>query len=220
MHAPAHWPPFGLRIHTPRLELRAVDSELAAALAELAARGIHDADAMPFLHPWTDAQPPDLQRNTLRFFWTGFAGFQPDDWRLAFAVFEGGELVGLQDAFAKNYPIVRSFETGSWLGRAFQGRGIGKEMRAAVLHLLFDGLGAAEAITGAFLDNAPSLAVTRSLGYEPNGIERVPRRDEAAEVQLFRLRADTWRAARRDDITYDGVTADLLAFMGLADPPA
>jgi hypothetical protein len=46
-------------------------------------------------------------------------------------------------------------------------------MRAAVLHLAFAGLGAAEAVSGAFDDNAPSLGVSEKLGYESDGIERL-----------------------------------------------
>ncbi len=39
--------------------------------------------------------------------------------------------------------------TGSWLGRAHQGRGLGKEMRQAALHIIFAGLGAQQAVTRA-----------------------------------------------------------------------
>ena len=42
---------------------------------------------------------------------------------------------------------MRTVGTGSWLGRPYQGRGIGKEMRGAVLALAFDGLGAEVAET-------------------------------------------------------------------------
>jgi hypothetical protein len=38
--------------------------------------------------------------------------------------------------------MLREFESGSWLGREHQGRGLGKEMREATLHLGFEGLGA------------------------------------------------------------------------------
>ncbi len=44
---------------------------------------------------------------------------------------------------------LRTFDTGSWVGRRFQGRGTGTEMRAAALHLMFAGLGAREATTSA-----------------------------------------------------------------------
>ena len=45
-------------------------------------------------------------------------------------------------------------------------------MRAAVLHLAFDGLGARRAVSDAFEDNPGWLGVSRKLGYrddESNG---------------------------------------------------
>ena len=42
-------------------------------------------------------------------------------------------------------------------------------MREAVLHLAFDGLGAKEATSDAFVDNHGCNAISRDLGYEPNG---------------------------------------------------
>jgi hypothetical protein len=45
----------------------------------------------------------------------------------------------------------------------------GAEMRAAVLHLAFAGLGTAEAVSGAFEDNLAFHAVSRKLGYERAG---------------------------------------------------
>jgi hypothetical protein len=52
-----YWPFFGLRITTTRLELRYPDDELAVALADVAAQGVHDPSTMPFTVPWTDAEP-------------------------------------------------------------------------------------------------------------------------------------------------------------------
>ena len=75
-----------------------------------------------------------------------------------------GEPIGTQGVGAEKFAIFRTVDTGSWLGRAFQGLGYGKEMRAAVLSFAFDGLGAQVADTEAFLDNAPSNGVSRSLG--------------------------------------------------------
>ena len=63
-------------------------------------------------------------------------------------------------------------KTGSWLGRSFQGRGIGTEMRAAVLELAFRGLGAATAESGALEGNAASARVSEKLGYRHDGLER------------------------------------------------
>src|SRR5260221_13370270 len=61
--------------------------------------------------------------------------------------------------------------TGAWLGRRYQGRGIGTQMRAAVLHLAFGGLGAQQAVSAAFEDNPASLRVSRKLGFRDDGIE-------------------------------------------------
>jgi RimJ/RimL family protein N-acetyltransferase len=58
--------------------------------------------------------------------------------------------------------------TFSWLGPGYRGRGLGTEMRAAVLHLAFAGLGAREAASEAFTDNHASNRVSQALGYEPS----------------------------------------------------
>ena len=63
------WPLFDLRVSTPRLTLRYITDELGVQLAELAALGIHEPETMPFSEPWTDVAPPELQRNSLRYFW-------------------------------------------------------------------------------------------------------------------------------------------------------
>ena len=73
-----------------------------------------------------------------------------------------GVPIGSQSILAEDFATFRMVHTGSWLGRAYQGRGFGKEMRAAVLAFAFDGLGARRAETEAFADNAASNAVTRS----------------------------------------------------------
>jgi RimJ/RimL family protein N-acetyltransferase len=80
-------------------------------------------------------------------------------------------------------------------------------MRAATLHLGFAGFGAQRATTAAFVDNAPSLGVTRRLGYEPNGMSVNRRRDEAGEQRHFVLTRNAWAARRRDDIELVGVDA-------------
>lgn len=55
------------------------------------------------------------------------------------------------------------------LAPSLRHRGLGTEMRSAILHLAFDGLDAREASSEAFADNEASNAVSRSLGYEPTG---------------------------------------------------
>ena len=81
----------------------------------------------------------------------------PDKWTFSGAVIVDGHPVGVQDLSAESFATLRTVRTGSWLGMRHQGRGIGKEMRAAILHLAFAGLGAVEANSGAWHDNTRSL---------------------------------------------------------------
>jgi hypothetical protein len=112
------WPLFGLRLSTPRLELRVPDLDDLAALAAVAATGVHDPAVQPFAAEWTDGPP--------------------------------------------------------------------EQMRAAVLDLAFEGLGAEYAVSEAFADNAASYAVSRKLGYADDGIERANAVDanSAAQSQM------------------------------------
>jgi RimJ/RimL family protein N-acetyltransferase len=214
--APSIWPLFDLRVRTPRLELRYVDDHLGAQLADLAAQGIHDPAFMPFAYEWTDAPADRLRPNTMQHYWRCRAETTPNHWHLPFAAIVDGEVVGTTSLGADRFPTLRTFETGSWLGRTHQGRGIGKELRQATLHLGFAGFGALEATTSAFSDNAASLGVTRSLGYQPNGTATKFRRGQAATSLLFRMTADDWQArVHRDDISVDGLEP-VLGFLGLA----
>jgi RimJ/RimL family protein N-acetyltransferase len=203
------WPFAALRISTPTLELRYPDDDDLCALARLAAEGIHDPATMPFSVPWTRAESPELERGTLQHHWMVRAGLTRDDWRLPCAVSHDGELVGVQAIGAKKFAVCRTVDTGSWLVGRAQGRGIGTEMRAAILHFAFAGLGAEEALSGSFVDNPASAAVSRHHGYEPNGEEIVDREGEPARMQRWVLRRARWTPHRRDDITVDGLDACL-----------
>jgi RimJ/RimL family protein N-acetyltransferase len=208
-----HWPFFSLRITTPRVELRYPTDDDLFALADLLSEGIHDAATMPFSEPWTRATSPDLERNALRFWWSRRASLTPGEWTLPFAVFEGASPLGVQDIGAKHFATARTVSTGSWLVLRAQGRGVGKEMRAAVLHLAFAGLGAVEAYTSAFEDNPASLAVTRALGYRSNGSFVDAREDKAVRHFEFVLSRSDWEERQRDDITVAGLDP-CLPFLG------
>ena len=200
-----HWPLFGLRVRSPKLEMRYVDDELAMALAELAALGIHAPDTMPFSVPWSDVPSPQLERNTLLHLWRVRASHEVDDWHLPFAALVDGEVVGTMSLLATRFALLRSVRTGSWIGRAFHRRGFATEMRSLLLHLGFVGLDAVEATSGAFADNVGSLRVSEKLGYRANGSKLHPQRDKPGRIiELLLPRAD-WEVHRRDDIVIHGL---------------
>jgi RimJ/RimL family protein N-acetyltransferase len=210
------WPLFDLTIRTPRLEMRPPRDEDVFALAELASHGIHDSKEMPFRFPWTDVESPQFERNTLQFHWRTRATWTPESWHLPFGVWVDGEIVGQQDIVGHDFLHTRTFESGSWSGRAHQGQGIGKEMRVALLHLGFDGLGAQRAETGAYEHNASSLGVTNALGYEDNGDAIHAPRGEPQVERKFKMTRDGFDLIRRDDIVIEHLEPCLPLF-GLAD---
>jgi RimJ/RimL family protein N-acetyltransferase len=209
-----HWPLFGLRIRTPRLEMRSPDDELGCRLGELAAEGIHDPAVMPFGIPWTDAPVEELPRNSLQHYWLNRAQLSPASWHLSLVVLVDGDVVGAGSLIAEEFAKRRTFETGSWMSRPLQGQGLGFEFRQACLHLGFAGLGAEVATTGAWHDNAASLGVTRKLPYEPNGEEVLLRRDQPDRMLKFRMTRTAWEAVRRDDIVIEGLDPCLPLLVG------
>jgi RimJ/RimL family protein N-acetyltransferase len=212
------WPLFDLAVRTPRLELRLPREDEFAALIDLAGHGIHDPETMPFFVPWTDLEPEQRGRETAQWLWGHRANWSPERWTLTAAVFVEGRPVGMQDMGAQQFRAVRSVETGSWLGRSHQGQGLGREMRQAILHLAFAGLGAEEALSGAFEDNAASLATSRAVGYRENGEARGRRREGSARTIRFRLERGQWEHRRRDDIEIVGLERCLDMFIGPAPP--
>ena len=208
------WPLFELVVRTPRLEWRLPREEEFGALVELVDAGIHDPETMPFFVPWTDVEPSRRARESAQWLWSHRANWRPEKWTFTGVAFVDGRPVGVQDILAEHFGAVRSVETGSWLGRAHQGQGLGKEMRQAVLHLAFAGLGAKEALSDAFEDNAASIATSRSVGYEENGEARGHRRDGSARTIRFRMSREAWEQRRREDIRIEGLDRCLDMFVG------
>jgi RimJ/RimL family protein N-acetyltransferase len=213
----AFWPLFDLAVRTPRLEIRVPREEEFGALLAVIAAGVHDPATMPFTTPFTDRPLPERERESAQWWWRQRAEWTPEKWNLTGAVFVDGEVVGVQDINAEHFATLRSVHTGSWLGLAHQGKGLGKEMRQAILHLAFAGLGALEAHSGAFFDNEASLATSRSVGYQLNGEALGPRRDGAARMINVRIDRAMWEERRRDDIELVGLEGCLDMF--IAAPP-
>jgi RimJ/RimL family protein N-acetyltransferase len=176
-------PLLGLRITAGPVELRGITDDLLAPLADLAIAGIHDPDYMPFYTPWSLTPPPDMPRAIAQYHWRNRAEFSPEKWTADLAVFWEGELAGSQGIGTRDYLTTRTGETGSWLGRRFQGRGIGTAMRQVMCAFAFDHLDAELVTSGAFTDNRASLAVSKKAGYEEQGWRRVVRLGEAATIQ-------------------------------------
>jgi RimJ/RimL family protein N-acetyltransferase/GNAT superfamily N-acetyltransferase len=159
-----------LRLRTPRLELRLPTIFELRQLYQVAAGGIHDPEFMPFETAWTDGlNEPDF----LAYHAAQLAGFSPGNWELGLVAFHDGHPIGVQALTANSFASDRTVSTGSWLGRELQGRGLGTEMRAAVLTLAFAGLDAARARSGAIEGNRQSLGVSGKFAYEHTGVATV-----------------------------------------------
>ena len=183
-------PLFGLRLRTPQLELRLPAGEELDALREVALGGIHPPEFMPFTIPWTDDQglPEFIAYHEMRQ-----REWRPDEWHLELGVFVEGELAGIQALESKDFAGTLTVGTGSWLGRRFQGRGVGTAMRTAVLELAFRGIGAKAARSGAVDGNFASARVSEKLGYREIGRGTVAPRGVEQLHTDFELRREDWR---------------------------
>jgi RimJ/RimL family protein N-acetyltransferase len=221
------WPPARLRITTPRLELRLPTEEEIVRLVAAAQDGVHDPADMPFASPWTDEEPDKQAPRIYAWHAHNRGAFTATSWTLLLAVFVDGEPVGAQDVIANRFATRREVDTGSWLARSAQGRGLGTEMREAALHFAFAGLGALAANSGAYEDNAASNRVSEKVGYHRNGINIVVRSrgprapggasQERALEHLYRMDRASWRERRRDDIEVRGLDDELRAMLGATD---
>jgi RimJ/RimL family protein N-acetyltransferase len=199
------WPLFDLRIRSERLVLRLASDADLIVLAALAKAGIHPPDEMPFAVPWSTLPTPQFETGFVQYHWLCRASWTPASWTLNLAVELDGELVGTQGIEAHDFAVVRTVSTGSWLGQAFQRRGIGTEMRSAVLGFAFDHLGAEFALTEANVGNAGSNGVSLALGYEPNGFGRLAPGGRVNDTVRYRMTRETWAARPRPAIAVDGL---------------
>ena len=201
------WPLYDLTLRTERLELRLPHEDEIAALCAVAAAGIHPPGEMPFGVAWTTKPSPRFEREFIQWHWHQRAEWTAAAWSLELAVFLDGRPIGSQALAAREFGTFHAVNTGSWLGQTDQGRGLGKEMRGAVLALAFDGLGAEEATTEAFLDNPASAGVSRSLGYLPNGRGSIAPEGVARETERYRMTRAEWQARDRPPVAIEGLAA-------------
>ncbi|MET7801584.1 GNAT family N-acetyltransferase [Streptomyces decoyicus] len=208
------WPLKALRVRSPRLELRLPSEEELAAVADVAARGVHAPGARPFVTLWTDLPPAERARHVVQQHWSRLGAWSPDNWALELVAFFEGQPVGIQEMRAEDFGVRREIVSGSWLGIDHQGQGLGTEMRAALLHLAFTELGAVSARSVSFADNHASKSVSRKLGYQPDGISRDVLGGQVVESQRFRLSEESWRRQEHLPMTVSGL-ADCLPLFGI-----
>ena len=149
---------------------------------------------MPFRVPWTHGiGRPGFLDGFLAFHLGLRRDWRPDAWYLELGAFSEDGIAGAQNVNARDFATRREVESGSWLGRRYQAHGLGTEMRAAILTLAFDGLGAEAAVSGFVEGNAGSARVSEKLGYEVAGESTFP--DGRRETTVRLERAD-WRGPR------------------------
>jgi RimJ/RimL family protein N-acetyltransferase len=183
-----------LRLRTPRLELRLGSDDELLELGRLAERGIHPPEEMPFAVAWTDAVgSAGFLDGFVDFHRQSLTGWTPEDWSLNLLVWANGTLVGTQGIAGERFATERRVRTGSWLGKQYQRRGIGTEMRAAVLELAFRGLGAETAASAWLEGNEGSRRVSDKLGYRETGTRTESPRGDPVVAHEVELRRAEWR---------------------------
>jgi RimJ/RimL family protein N-acetyltransferase len=189
------WPFFDLRITSGEVLLRGVtDADLPALLAGLP----DDLEMNPANERFAALSPQeDRRRQLVAEIWKHRGTWSPESWCLDLAVEVGGRVVGVQALEADRFPLLRTVDSFSWLSTEVRGRGLATLMRAGVLALAFEHLGAELAVSSARTDNVPSLAVSYRLGYVDNGLSRTDTPTGPAELQHVRLTRDAWRDGGR-----------------------
>lgn len=176
------------------MELRLPSEDDLVELARLAEDGIHPPEQMPFYVPWTDRiGEPGFVDDFVAFHLRQRREWTAERWQLLLGTWADGHLAGVQGLDAQEFASRRTAETGSWLGRWFQGHGYGTEMRAAALGLLFDGLGGEVATSGSLEGNIASARVSEKLGYVHDGEAVASPRGEPVRERRFTLERSRWR---------------------------
>jgi RimJ/RimL family protein N-acetyltransferase len=188
------WPFFDLRLTCGDVLLRGVaDADLDPLLALLPDDLEHDPRSER-LAGLDDAS--DRRRLAAAYIWKHRGTWSPRSWCLDLVVEVEGEPVGVQALEGEDFPTLRTVDSFSWLATHVRGRGLANRMRACILTLAFEHLGAVAAVSSARTDNPASLAVSRRLGYVDNGLSRTDTPTGVTELQHERLTRDRWQPGR------------------------
>jgi RimJ/RimL family protein N-acetyltransferase len=210
------WALHGIRLRTADLDLRVMTEADLPVLARVMPA---DLELNPHATRYAGLDVPANRRAVLaQGYWRALGMWSPDDWALPFVARSGGEVVGAQWLEGPDWTSERTVDSASWLVAPVRGRGLGKQMRAAVLALAFGHLGAVAAISSAVVGNGGSLGVSRALGYRDT--HRSVLEHSGETLQHVRLEAAAWTASGLShDVVVDGVTPALPLF-GLTEEPS
>lgn len=209
-----YWPMFGIRLRTPDLELRHLTEADLATLVSIVPPDVEQDPRSTTYAGLDDARNRGVVVH--QDYWRARGTWTPESWELSFGVFLGDELLGYQGLEGDDFARLRTVDSSSFLVPGARGRGLGKQMRAAVLALAFGSLGARFAITSAWDDNHATLGVSRALGYVDNGVTAHRRGDGAGEMVHLRLARDAWSSSGwPEQVAVSGVEA-CLPFFGLS----
>lgn len=187
------WPPFALRIQVDDVSLRPVREDDLPCLLDLLPHDVeHDPASEMFGEMDLDG---NRGRIILQSFWRSSGNWSPHSWSLPLLVARRGEAVGVQTLEAEHFPELRVVDSASWLAVSARGQGTGAAMRAGILSLAFDHLGAERAVTSAREDNAASIGVSRRLGYEDNGTSRTRSPSGPCTLRHMVLSKEAWEAS-------------------------
>ncbi|WP_020142822.1 GNAT family N-acetyltransferase [Terracoccus sp. 273MFTsu3.1] len=203
------WPLHGIRLRTADLDLTVMtEADLPTVWALLP----DDLELNPHATTYAGLDVPANRRAVVaQGYWRALGMWSPDDWALPFVVRSAGVVVGAQWLEGPDWRSDRTVDSSSWLVARARGRGLGRQMRAAVLALAFGPLGAEAAISSAVVDNAASLGVSRSLGYRDT--HRSVLEHSGQTLQHVRLDRATWDASGWSrHVVVEGVDAALPLF--------
>jgi RimJ/RimL family protein N-acetyltransferase len=210
MGCEAVWPLFGLRLESRSLTLRCATETDVGRLAKMLPPDLEVDPSLPHHRGFSDVE--QRAAGELQQYWRNLGSWTAESWKLPFVVEADGAMIGVQTLEANDFTKLRVVDSASWLVAEARGRGRGREMRAAVLHLAFAGLGADFAVSSAWHDNHASLGVSRSLGYVDNGVELQARGNRVDRLQRMILTAERWREVVRPDVTVVGLDESLVLF--------
>ncbi|MEJ2868562.1 GNAT family protein [Actinomycetospora sp. OC33-EN08] len=201
----ALYPWFGLRVaHAGLVLTPPTDVELLELAALVGEPGGVLAPGQEHFVTWRTGDA-DAARAWLERSWAWRRA--PDDgWLVPFAALEAGRVVG-HATLGRGAGPGEAWTT-SWVGRADQGRGLGRRVRLMLLELAFGPLGVTRAVTSAAEDNGASLWVSQRCGYRETERRRHP--DGTPEVHLA-VTPGAWRRRRLDGVVVEGVEPFLAA---------